>query len=290
MDRAGRGAGVGLHERDDREHGEDRDLRAEQEQLDAGRELDPAVADPRHQRDPHDRAAGVIRIARGRRRRRSSSRPARSVYCGSRDHRQGGHHEHVGDEDRPAVDPADPRAERARRPGERRPAVGIGAVHVLVGERDQEHRDEGDEQDRRGLHSHALHGDDESEGRGERIGGRGRSDADDDVRGVAERTGLQPLLARGLRPQGRRRPPCSSRDLAATPPPARRRECRRSGRTPPGPAIKRGGEILDHGVAAIVGAADQARARRSGSERKPRSSDLLTAGVNVARASRSRRA
>ena len=47
--------GVDLDERDDREHAQDRDLGAEQELLDARRELDAAIADPGHQPDPNDR-------------------------------------------------------------------------------------------------------------------------------------------------------------------------------------------------------------------------------------------
>ena len=46
---------VHLDERDDGEDREDHHLRAQEEQLCPGGELDPAVTDPRHDRDPEDR-------------------------------------------------------------------------------------------------------------------------------------------------------------------------------------------------------------------------------------------
>ena len=107
------------------------------------------------------------------------------------DLRQVRHHDDVGDDDRPAADPAGPRAHRPRHPRERRPAVRVGAVHVVVGRRDEEHRQERQDQDRGRLHADG--GDHEREHRGERIARRGRRDPDHDARHEAERVRLQAL-------------------------------------------------------------------------------------------------
>ena len=97
----------------------------------------------------------------------------------------------------PFIQPID-RPERARGPRERRARVGVGAVEVFVGRGDEQHRDERHEQHRRGVHADALDGDDEAERRRERVGGRRRGDADDDVREVADRVFLQPLVHHAL--------------------------------------------------------------------------------------------
>ena len=108
------------------------------------------------------------------------------------DLRQVRHHDDVGDDDRPAADPAGPRAHRPRHPRERRAAVRVGAVHVVVRRRDEQHREEGEDQHRRRLQADGRHH--EREHRGERVARRGRGDADHHARDEAERVLLQPLV------------------------------------------------------------------------------------------------
>ena len=50
-----------------------------------------------------------------------------------RDLRERRHHDDVGEEDRPAVDPAEVRAQRRRHPRERRARSRVGLVQVAVG-------------------------------------------------------------------------------------------------------------------------------------------------------------
>ena len=106
---------------------------------------------------------------------------------------QVGHHDHVGDDDRPAGEPAELRAHRLRHPGEAGAAVRVGVVHVVVAGGDQEHRHEADQQDRRRLEGDR--GGDEAEGGGEAVAGGGRGDADDDAGDEPDRVLLQPLVA-----------------------------------------------------------------------------------------------
>ena len=96
------------------------------------------------------------------------------------------------------------RPHRPRDPRERRAAVRVRAVHVVVRRGDQQHRDERHEQDRGRLQADARHRDDEPERRRQRVARRRRGDADDEVGHEAERVRLQPLSR--LRP---------SRDSAA---------------------------------------------------------------------------
>ena len=55
-----------------------------------------------------------------------------------RDLGEAGHDDHVGGDDRPAARPAEGRTQPARH-AQRGPTVGVGLVHVAVGERDAEH-------------------------------------------------------------------------------------------------------------------------------------------------------
>ena len=102
------------------------------------------------------------------------------------------HEDRRGDQP-PAGEPADPRAEGARRPRERGAGVGHPPVELAVAERDQQHRDEADEDDRRapGSRPPTTVG---PERRGERVGGRDARDADDDGADEADRAGAQALL------------------------------------------------------------------------------------------------
>ena len=184
---APRVARVDLDEGDDREQREREDLGAEQPDLRARRQLDAVDADRGHDHDP-DHAD-----ERDRERRVGRALPAdqqEAVEAG--DLRQVRHHDDVGDDDRPAAHPAPRRAHRARHPRERRAAVRVGAVHVVVRRRDEQHRQEGEDQDRRRLQPDRGH--DEREHRGERVAGRGRGDADHDARDEPERVRLQALL------------------------------------------------------------------------------------------------
>ncbi len=185
------------------DHAEDdeRDeLHPQQELLRARRQLDPAPADPGHHDDPHH--ADDRRIE-GAGCRAGQAEQLKAVDAG--DLGEVGHHDDVGDDDRPAAHPAQRRAHRAGDPRERRAAVGVRAVHVVVGQRDAEHREEGDEHDRRARESDASGQRDEPEHRRERVGRGGRRDADHDVGDEADRVRLQPLLV-GLA-RGRRRCP-----------------------------------------------------------------------------------
>ena len=182
-------AAVDLDERHHREQPEDEDLGAEQELLDARRELDAAVADPGHDRDPQHRGDDDRRFGFA-----EFGEAEELEGVDRRDRRQRGHHDHVGEEDRPAVHPARHRAERARDPRERRARVGVGAVEVFVGRGDQQHRDERHEHHRGRVHADALDGDDEPQRRRQRVGRRRGGDPDHDVGEVADRVFLQALV------------------------------------------------------------------------------------------------
>ena len=86
-------------------------------------------------------------------------------------------HDHSGDRDAPAAHPADPGAERLRAPREGGAAVGDVVVELSVGEGDEQHRDEGDDEHDRRLRADREH--DEAEGRDERVHGRGGGESDD---------------------------------------------------------------------------------------------------------------
>jgi hypothetical protein len=126
--------------------------------------------------------------------------PNRSkVYTDAMSASDARHHDDVGEEDRPAVDPADLRAHRACRPGERRARIGVREVEVAVSEGDEQNRDERHEQNGGRVRAHAADGDDEPQRRRQAVGRRRRRDCDHDVRDVADGTGLETLGARGAR-------------------------------------------------------------------------------------------
>ena len=103
----------------------------------------------------------------------------------------GEHQDGRGDQ-APAGEPADPRAEGARRPGERGARVGHPVVQLAVAEGHQQHRDEADEDDRRDLG--ADDGCRRADRGGEGVGRRDARDADDDRADEADRAGAQALL------------------------------------------------------------------------------------------------
>ena len=90
-------------------------------------------------------------------------------------------HDDRGEDRRPAAQPADVRAEGLGRPGERGAAVGGDLVELPVGVGGEEHRQEARDDDHR--HLVARLGDEDADGRGQRIGRSDRRDAED---GAAE--------------------------------------------------------------------------------------------------------
>ena len=134
---------------DDRPHGEQRqrdDLQRHEDVLHPGRDLDADghedgdEDDPGDaaQRDPEDRVGQAV-----------GAEEQERVVGGDPD--EVGHHDDRGGDGGEAEDPADGRAEGARRPDEGLAAVGIGAVHVVEARRDEQHRDEGEDHDERAL-------------------------------------------------------------------------------------------------------------------------------------------
>ena len=125
-------------------------------------------------RDRHVVLVERLRVAAVR---LAAGKPEEVEEVVGRDVGQGADHQDAGRADRPAAEPAHPRAHPARDPGERRPAVRVDAVHVEERRRDEEHRDERDEQDRRRLDADRDH--DRADHRRERVGRapsrRGRS-------------------------------------------------------------------------------------------------------------------
>ena len=194
--------GVHLEQRDDRQHDEHDDLDAEQPVLQPGRNLDAAITDVGHHRDPDDPGDGRPQRAVGQIRGGLPAEVAdEGERIGARDLGQVRHHDHVGGDDAPAAEPADDGAERPRRPGERGAAVGLGLVEFLVGDRDQVHRDERDQHDGGCLDAGQqcpAAGDDEAEGGGQAVGRRRRRHADDDARHQAEGTALEALAFHGV--------------------------------------------------------------------------------------------
>ena len=187
LDRVLRVVHVNRDQGDDGEDHQRHELHAEQVPLGARRELDPAIADPGHDDDPGDpddrhperRGCGPAEQLEG-------------VVAGDRGEAR--HHEHVGDDDRPAALPAEPRAHRPGHPGERRAAVRVGAVHVVVGRRDARHREERDEDHGRRLQPQTADRGDEAQRGREAVARRGRGDADDDVGDERDRVLLQALV------------------------------------------------------------------------------------------------
>ena len=105
-------------------------------------------------------------------------------------------------DDAPAAEPARLGAEGPGAPGEGGAAVGVGVVQLLVGVGDEQHRDEGEDRDDRGLQ--AVDGDDdEAERRRQAVGRRRRRHAHHHRGDQPERPSLQPLVAGLLASDGR---------------------------------------------------------------------------------------
>ena len=125
-----------------------------------------------------------------------SSRPRNRTVDGG-DLGDVGQHDDRRHRHAPAADPADPRPERLGAPGERGAAVRRVLGQFLVGERDQQHRDERQHEHRRRLVADGEH--DVAQRGGQAVGGRDGGQADDDVADEAECAGLQALAAVGWR-------------------------------------------------------------------------------------------
>ena len=186
----GRAARPHPDERDDGEHRQRGDLGAEQPALGARVDLDADDADQRHQPDPHDAQRG-----HEERRRVVDAEQQERVLAG--DLREIGHDDDVGDDDRPAAHPAGEGTEGPRRPRERGAGIGVRLVEVLVGERDEQHRDERDDEHAGRVHADAADRDDHAEDGGEAVARGGRRHPDDDARRVSDGIALEPL-GRGL--------------------------------------------------------------------------------------------
>ena len=188
---AARIAEVNLGERDRREQAQCRDLGGEQEVLGASRELDADVADRGHHDDPDcGDDADVEKVGRSR----VESEEQERVDPG--DVGESRHDDDIGDDDRPAGEPAEPRPHRPGHPGEAGAAVRVGPVHVVVGGGDQQHRDEGDDHHGRRVEPHPVDRDHEPERCREAVSRRGRRHADHQVGHPAEGACLQALLTR----------------------------------------------------------------------------------------------
>ena len=159
LDRARRAVGVDLDQRDDGEDEEDHHFGAQQVLLRFGptaRSRGSRSTSSARSRSRQQRSARTSIV------RRCSSRTGGYVYLPG-DLGQRGHHDDVGEDDRPAVRANRSRAQRARRPRECGPAVRIRAVEVLVGRGHKQHRDERDDQHRRRVDADPADRDDEPE-------------------------------------------------------------------------------------------------------------------------------
>ncbi len=171
------------------EDDEDEDLHRKEDPLDAGRQLDAAVADVGEQDDEEDAheehplARRVVTDPPG-------VEEQEAVLAGHL--RQAGHDEHVGRDDAPAAEPADPRTERPGAPREGGAAVRVGLVELAVADRDEEHGHEGQHHD--GGRQDADGDDDQAEGRRQAVGGGGRGHPDDNARHEAQGIRLEALV------------------------------------------------------------------------------------------------
>ena len=137
----GRRAVVDLVQRGDGEEEERADLEQDHHVLEARGQLGAADADRGHHHDVRDREDHHRGLRAG------EVLPAEQLVGVPRaDVRERADDEDARRDDRPAADPAEPRAERAGDPGEGRARVLVRAVHVEERARDQEHRDERREQ------------------------------------------------------------------------------------------------------------------------------------------------
>lgn len=182
-------AGVDLDQGGDGEQQQYGHLDEQEPPLNGGRDLDADVADRGHDADPDDTREGGPHPAF---REGVVAQEPEAVDAG--DLGEVRHDDDVGDDDAPAAHPAGARAEGAGRPGEGGPAVGVARVEFLVGVRDQQHRDEGQHRDDRGLQSDPRH-DQPQRGREAVRRGGGRQ-ADGNGGEQSQGTGFEPFSTR----------------------------------------------------------------------------------------------
>jgi len=155
------------------EHREHDQLNREQHLLEARGQLDAAVADVGHRRDPqhadeqHPPAAGVATDAFG-------VEQQKDVLAG--DLRQARHHQQVGGDDAPPAHPPGAGPEGAGGPGEGDPAIRHRLVQLGKTDGHEQDRDEGNDDDHGGLQADS--GDDETQRGGQAVGRRRRGDPD----------------------------------------------------------------------------------------------------------------
>ncbi len=166
-------------------------LDGEQDVLDLLADLDSAPAHPRHRRDEDDSGDGHEGDIFGEQRvlGRADDPVDQRPEVDAGDLSEVREHDHARDRHTPPAHPSHPRPERLRAPGECGPAVRHCIVELAVREGDEQHRDEREyERDRR-LSPDGE--DDESQGRNERVHGRGRGEADDGGAPKPQRSCLQ---------------------------------------------------------------------------------------------------
>ena len=197
MDRGDRVRGVDLGQRDHREDHEHQVLEAEQEPLQARRDLDAERGHDAHEDEEDDAGAGHPERRGGQ---AVGADQQEEVAAG--DLSEAGHDDDVGGDHHPAGHPARPRSHGSGDPAERGAAVGVDFVQVVVRLGDQDHRHERDDHDRRGLEPDAQHRRDQPQGHGEAVrGSRGRH-TDDDARQQSDGVRLEPLVGLVRRPLG----------------------------------------------------------------------------------------
>ena len=197
--------GEEVPERRDDEDRESEVLDREQHVLDALAELDAAPADPGHEGDEDDARRRHERHVLRKQRVLGAAhdRVDGSPEVGAGDLREVGEHDYAGQRHAPAAHPPYPGAERLGRPGERRPAVGYLVVQLAVGEGDEQHRHERDDERDGGLCADGEHH--EAQRGHDRVDGSGGSEPDDRRSPEAERSRREALALWSLHVNGRRR-------------------------------------------------------------------------------------
>ncbi|SLC72013.1 Uncharacterised protein [Mycobacteroides abscessus subsp. abscessus] len=188
---------VDLDQGDHREGDQHHHLDGEQPVLQPRRYFDAPITDVGHDHDPDDaRDRGPQHAVGQARGRRPAEVSDKSERVGTGDLGEVGQADHVGGDDAPAAQPSDDRPEGTGGPGEGGAAVRFGLVQLLIGHRDEIHRDERDQHDRGRLdpgEQGAAAGDNQSERRGETVGGRGGGKPDHHAGQQTQRSALESL-------------------------------------------------------------------------------------------------
>jgi hypothetical protein len=187
-----RGRGLAGRDPVDHEHDEEdkcQILQPEQDDLESFTDLQPAIAHPAHQGDEDHPGRGDQEGALGQ-----LVLAEHQPEVDAADLGQVGEHDDAGHSHAPPPHPADPWSEGLGRPGEGGAAVRDLAVQLLVGGRDEQHRDERDDERDRRLGTDGQH--DEPEGGHQRVDGRRGRESDDDGPGQAEGADSEPFATR----------------------------------------------------------------------------------------------